>query len=293
MQPNRLACFHRYNFLPEIPGEMRFNASLIESGDGYLLSFRNKWKDSRLFIACLDADLKPTGRWKQLVFPGRWKGHEDGRLFRHNGGLWIAFVGFTGFETSVLYAKINEETLTVEKSYWPQYTGRNKHEKNWSCFSHEGQLHAVYSISPHKIMAFSEPGEGEDPACTIAHETPFTGSWSGGYLRGGASPVLVGDEWWHWMHGSTVQANERRLYTVGVVCFENKPPFRITRYTPEPVDIADPKAMPCGEKSDALFPCGAVLRGDEWLVSHGVQDHWTEIRGYPMAEIEGKMVKHG
>lgn len=287
-----LAYFHRYNFLPEIPGEVRFNASLIESGDGFLLSFRNSWRDSRLYVAWLTKDLQPTGKWKKLEFPGRWKGHEDGRFFRHNGALWIAFVGFTGFETSVLYARLNEQTMEVEQFFWPQYMMRNKHEKSWSMFSHEGQLHAIYSTQPHSVITFTEPGEGEDPYVEKAHSTPFAGEWAGGPLRGGASPVLVGEEWWHWIHGYTMQSDGRRLYTMGCVVFESKPPFRITRYTPTPIDTAKADAYPRGERNDSIFPCGAVLRDGQWLISMGVQDHWLEIRGYPHKEIESKLHAH-
>lgn len=291
----QLAHFHRYNFLPEIPGEVRFNASIIESGDGYLIAFRNSWKYSRIYGAWLDRNFQPTGRWKKIDFPkcaAAIKGHEDPRFFRHNGGLWMAYVGFTGFTTSVLYARLDEQTLEVEAHYWPQYMDRDHYEKSWSMFSHDGRLHAVYSTQPHCIMTFSDPGEGEDPLATKAYTTPFAGKWSGGPMRGGASPLLIGDEWWHWMHGYTMQDNGRRLYTMGVVRFEDKPPFRVTRYTPEPLDVADPNAHPVGEKNDSIFPCGAILRDDELIVSMGVQDHCISIRSYPLADIERRLVKH-
>lgn len=290
-----IANFHRYNFLPEINGEVRFNASIIESGDGYLIAFRNNWKASRIYGAWLDSDFQPTGKWTKVEFPldhKTWKGEEDPRFFRHNGELWIAFVGFTGTTTQVLYARLDEDTLAVKQFHWPQLFEREKYEKSWSMFSHDGKLRSVYSINPHEIITFSKPGEGEDPLAAKSYRTPFNGGWSGGHMRGGASPVLHKGEWYSFFHGSQM-VGERRVYNCGVYCFEDKPPFKITRYTPDPIDEASYWTVPRIDLKDVLFPCGAVFKNGYWYVSYGVNDLWIEIRRYSEQEIEGRMVKHG
>lgn len=111
-------------------------------------------------------------------------------------------------------------------------------------------------------------------------------------MRGGASPVLHNGMFYHWFHGSTVQDNGRRLYNCGVVCFAANPPFEILRYTPEPIDVADPSVEPKAEKSDVIFPCGAVVYGDCWAVSMGINDSFSEIRFYPLEDVEKRLVTH-
>jgi predicted GH43/DUF377 family glycosyl hydrolase len=286
--------YHLFNFLPEIPGSVRFNASIIESGSGYILAFRNNWKGSRIYGAWLDADFKPTGKWAKIPFPLNhkvWKGEEDPRFFRHAGELWIAFVGFTGNATSVLYAKLNEETLAVEDFVFPQLFEREKYEKSWSSFSHGDEIHAIYSINPHVVMTFQVQEKGVDPLAVKTYQTPFTGKWSGGHMRGGASPVLHKGEWWHFFHGSQM-VDERRVYNCGVVCFEDKPPFRITRYTPEPIDEARYETVPRIDGKDVLFPCGAVYRGGWWYVSYGINDLQIGIRRYSESWIEERLHAH-
>ena len=278
------------NLCPEIGG-LRFNASIIESGDGYLYTFRDAWRQSDLYGAWLDKDFQPTGKWAKIEIPKgacHSRGREDGRLFRLNGKLHLAFVGFTGRSTSVLYAALNEETLAVEKLIWPQLNGANRKEKSWSMFDYAGELHSIYSINPHIILTFNVNNDG-DTWAERTYRTDWDCKWTGGPLRGGASPVLHDGKWFHFFHGCTVQENGRRLYNMGLVTFENSPPFRILEYTPEPLDVADPNAEPKAEKSDVIFPCGAVRYGDGWAVSMGVNDQWTEIRFYSDEMIQERL----
>ena len=286
--------FDATSLCPTIPGSVRFNASLIESGSGYLLCFRNSWKDSRVYAARLDKDLQPTGEYRRIEFPrgAISKGHEDPRWFRVGGRLGISVVLFSGRSTHVCYGFVNEASLELEEFYWPQNTDFRLREKNWGHFEYHGELYAVYSIAPHRILHIPQVPFGEDPVAKFVHQTPFVGKWSGGFLRGGASPLLHNGEMYSFFHGSVVQGNGRRLYNCGVYTFAPRPPFEILRYTPHPIAVADPDAIPKAPHVDCIFPAGAVYRDGVWLVSYGVNDIWIEIRSYEAEEIERKLVKH-
>lgn len=275
--------FDHENLYPgEIPG-IRFNCSIIESTthDGFLFSFRNGWIGSRLYLCRLTPDFKPIPKaWAKLELPTRGiVGHEDGRLFRLNGKLHIVYVAYGGRRTHVKFARIDEETLKVEDQFFPQLAGRASWEKNHSYYDYQGIAHAIYDTSPnHRILRI------EGNQATWAHSTPFTGSYSGGLIRGGASPVMVDGHWWHFFHGVTTQANGRRRYNTGVIVFKPEPPFEIVSYTPDPIDEADiERKHDCW--CDCLFICGVVYKDGRFITANGVHDRRCEIRFYDKAEI--------
>ena len=276
--------FDHHNLHPEIPG-MRFNPSIIESGDGYIFAFRNGWRGSRIFLCRLTKDFQPAGEVAKLQLPTSGViGHEDPRLFRLNGKLHIVYVAYTGKRTHVKFSRINEDRLTVEDNFFPQIDKRASWEKNHSYFDYQGIAHAVYDSTPnHRILKI------EGSRTEWAYSSPFQHSWSGGYIRGGCSPVLVGGKWYHWFHGATTQKNGRRLYNMGLIVFRAEPPFEILAYTPSPIDVADPSVTPKDQWADVIFPCGAVLAGDRWAIAMGVADRWCEIRFYDRQAVESSL----
>lgn len=287
--------FDSANLFPECPG-LRFNPSIIASGDGYLIAWRDAWKFSRLYAGRLDKDFQPVGQGIKLGLPEGTitRCLEDPRWFRVGGKLHLYVAAFSGRSNHCCYAPIDEATLKVESFWWPQNAEFRRWEKNHVPFDYRGEIHAIYETKPaHRILRYYMGGDGEDPQAKFVYCTHFDGAWSGGLIRGGAAPVMHQGEWYHFFHGSTVQENGRRLYNCGVVTFAPEPPFPVLRYTPEPIDVADPKATPKAEKSDVIFPGGAVVYGDHWAVAHGVNDTWSEIRFYPMTDIEERLVKHG
>jgi len=82
------------------------------------------------------------------------------------------------------------------------------------------------------------------------------------------------------------EVSGERRYSLGLAVFEAKPPFRIVRMTPEPFDGGN--FQPGGFK-DIIFPCGAVLVGNQWVLSCGIQDQHSELRFYDFAEVEGTL----
>lgn len=274
--------------LPRVPGK-RFNPSIMAYGDGYLLAFRNGWCGSEIFIGLLDKDFKPTKLVKKLELFHQHQanyGREDPRLFWFAGKLHIAYIGVVGphdiLYTSQLYARLNDDFET-EEIFVPQYRQRNYWEKNWQFFEHAGQLYAVYSIAPHRVLKI----DGNN--AEMVFDTPTRGNWSGGELRGGASPVLVGDEWYCFFH-SRVESG-KPVYNTGVYTFEDKPPFLVKRLTADPILVANPANTPADQWASVVFPGGAVRVGDKWLVAHGIDDRHTELHWFTQADIERRLVK--
>jgi predicted GH43/DUF377 family glycosyl hydrolase len=270
---------------------MRFNSSIINYKDGYIMAFRTGWQGSDIYLVRLDRKFKqigePVGLW--LTTQASAYGREDPRLFYYKGKLHVAFVGVVGTQyfirTNVLYARISDD-LKVEIVYHPQIKGRNFWEKNHSYFEHDGTLYAIYTIKPHRIMRINGMN------AEWAYETHMPMPWAPGTEpRGGASPVRVGDEYWHFFHSRTTTGGIL-TYCTGLYAFEAKPPFRPTRMIREPIEWADRATVPPGQYAAVTFCCGAV-RHDEntWVLSCGIHDRWTELHSFSHQTLEEDLME--
>lgn len=275
------------NLVPSMPG-LRFNPSLIAWRDGYVLAFRNGWRGCDLYTVTLDAQLQVNGPAVKIDAPNKAcnYGREDPRLFVHNDALHVVFAGVVGGRqirhTNVLYARLNDARETAAL-YHPNVPGRQLWEKNHSYFSHNGALYAIYQITPHRIMRV----EGE--RVQFVHETPTRWPWTGGDRRGGACPIRVGDEYWHFFH-DRVEVRGHRTYRTGLYCFEAKPPFRATRYIPEPILTADPSTKPTDQYASVVWTAGAVRHGSDWVLASGIHDRWTELHRFSHTELLSRLV---
>jgi predicted GH43/DUF377 family glycosyl hydrolase len=58
---------------------------------------------------------------------------------------------------------------------------------------------------------------------------------------------------------------------MGYYAFSSKPPFKLTRVSKSPIIEADKKSL-AKYKHAVVFPCGAILKDGEWIVSCGWND---------------------
>lgn len=281
--------FDEHNLYPgSVPG-LRFNTSIHPHGDGYAMAFRTGWCGSDIYMTRLDKQFQPHGPAVKLELkhPRANYGREDPRLFTH-GHLHLSFVGVQGIarnkiRTHMLFARLNDR-FEVEDVFYPVIENRRSWEKNHSYFAHEGELYAVYGITPHKILRV------RGNVTEWAHETPFATPWRGGEMRGGASPVRVEDEYWHFFH-DRIEQDGHRIYRTGVYTFDARPPFAPRRCVPWPILVADPTTKPPEQYASVQFCCGAVLDGDSWVLSHGTHDRYTELHKFNKSALEREMVE--
>jgi hypothetical protein len=178
------------------------------------------------------------------------------------------------------FARLAQD-LRVSEVVFPVLRRRNAIEKNWQFFSADGRLYAVYSIAPHRVLSI----EGSE--AYTSNLTSTSAEWSGGELRGGASPVRIGDRFLSFFHSSVSHGREL-VYNVGVYTFEASAPFRVLAVTPHPIARADVAGI-AGNGKRVLFPCGAMLKPgepDRWIVSAGIDDRNAEL-----FEVDGRHVE--
>lgn len=100
-----------------------------------------------------------------------------------------------------------------------------------------------------------------------------------GDIRGGTPPIRVGNHYITFFHSSMPwkklpKYGVRRMYFMGAYMFEAKPPFQIVAATrTERRLLSGTWNEPTVESVPAVvYPTGAILDGDEWFVTLGVND---------------------
>ncbi|MBK8050878.1 MAG: hypothetical protein IPK16_29525 [Anaerolineales bacterium] len=126
----------------------------------------------------------------------------DPRLLVFGGQLWVLYCHFR--LPSLLYlAPLDADTLAATGPGRPLLLDdRQWQEKNWMLFAHEGELWAVYTIAPHVILHLDLRAP-DVIRCRRAYMTTWDVSSYArrfGALRGGTSPVRVGDAYYAFFH---------------------------------------------------------------------------------------------
>lgn len=210
---------------------------------------------------------------------------EDPRITNAGGRLWLSYATFrspwrfnfvhqgAGWLNGLL--QMIEPQSVVFGGNGPHEIANTGNEKNWVWFFPGGQAHFVYSPSPHVVV----------PVIDRKVRAPFESksfTWPYGLPRGGTPPVLVDNLYWSFFHSSLdlSPTPPRRRYYMGAYAFASTPPFAPRLYTRLPLltgseaDHREPSAPHC------VFPCGALLDGDTWFVTLGVNDiacAWMKI----------------
>lgn len=267
-----------------LPGH--FNCSLLEHQGRLLLASRQGWLGAQVYLSELGADYQP--RWTRLLditHPRAPEGIEDPRLFLFNGRLHCAF---TGLERDApprtlhqMVCRLDDQGR-VEEVWLPEYAGRVDCEKNWQFFEHEGELYSVYTVAPHVVLRH------RDRRAEKVARTLFPSPWAGYHLRGGAPPVRVGNEFYHFFH-TRCDVGGRSEYAIGVYTFAVGPPFTVQRVTRGPILLPDDHDRPAGQVLSVVFPCGVMLRRDQWVLSYGYHDRECRIAVFATDQIEQQL----
>jgi predicted GH43/DUF377 family glycosyl hydrolase len=267
------------------PRGRSFNNSICAHDGRLLMAYRVGWEDAVIGLCELDAELRPLWNTVLRMPPSPWDlmGQEDPRLFCWRGQLHCAYVGGrlvrNVWEGSQMVCRLSKDHQ-VEACWRCRYEDNQPTEKNWQFFDWAGELFAVYSIVPHRVLHFF--GEAAYPFSQTNGSLP----WEGGIPRGGSSPVRCGEEYYSFFHGTHYHPSGRKVYTLGAYTFSAQPPFDIRRMTPGPLLVPNEQDRPNNWPISVVFPCGAVRRGGQWLVSFGHHDHWSCVAAFEAEQVE-------
>ena len=229
----------------------------------------------KLAMCLLDDDLQPIKETNVLLelhsdLRGFTKGYhvEDPRLFIFNDELYLSYTD--GYQMA--QAKINPETLQSTESFYIDKPDPKRTEKNWTFFEYENELYSLYD--PSKMEVFKMKGKSWE----VFSRCEFDSPWTWGQIRGGTSPVRVGDNYLTFFHSAVpvvTKGIQGRQYFMGAMLFEGKPPFRPIGISRNPIIAGEniTEAIPrLSNKIFVVFPGGVIRRESSWVVSFGYND---------------------
>lgn len=300
-----------------------FNPSVIRWGDRLVLATRDSWGHSRVALWELTNTLDDwTGRWSTAPIGSYASPHpeatrlEDPRLFATpdvTGKLTLCAMfnlpdGYNPVKhVKVGYVEFADDLSGIVATRVFNSPMDNLYEKNWAPFYHEGTgLNWIYQTKPEHVVM----GERR------TWKTDNKLSWTGGFIRGGATPVLCWDGrpglpthnnntplglhtmemeplkqvYYHFFHGCLARA-KGRVYTAGCCVFEAQPPFRVLRQTKTPLIWPDLPAV--GEevtKRYVVWPGGAVPHAGAWHLAVGIDDTFVRMVRLPFDVVEAALV---
>ena len=279
-----------------------FNPGLLRDREGWLFAYRVVGPDGsrRIAICRLDATLRmvagspqPLTDHVRFVAPHDYpdivtQWFADPRLYRLRGRVFLYWN--SGWHEPRNWQFLQEiDPATLAPMGRPRELilrgERQKLEKNWTLFEASGaELHAIYSITPHRVLQFSLEGEGD-----LCFEEIARTEWSiegypanHGGLRGGAPPVLIDGEFWSFCHTVHDGADGYR-YAAAAYRFAARRPFAPTFRPIAPLELGGPfpaqraYARLNPAVGEVIYPCGAAFDGTRWLVSHGINDERCAI----------------
>jgi predicted GH43/DUF377 family glycosyl hydrolase len=271
--------------------EQEFNPSIAIFKNERWLAYRQNIARSNIFVAKCNVGWEPFSPDECRIVniplvPENQSGREDPRFFQFRGELWLSYAGYSQkhkYPSTVCIGRLNDRG-EMDCHFPLHYEHRQTSEKNWVFFEHNERLLCVYQSTPHMIL---------DVDLFNCRATTWNTVWKSpfkqGVIRGGASPVLHNGEWYHWFHG--VQwGGHKKVYSLGVLTFENQPPFRVTRCCQRAMYLPDETEADPNDQL-AVFPGGAVLDRGRWFVACGHLDKSCRILSFTLDDIEAELVK--
>ena len=254
--------------------------------------------------------------------------HYDPRFLVYGDRLFIHYNNNTQTRPNQIYlVEVDADTLCAKGPARPVVLQgpRQEIEKNWMFFEHDGELLAVYTIAPHRVLRVTLGDTGPvlcHPAYTSTWDVaPYASQY--GQPCGGAPPVRYGDLYLSVFHSHRLvgalrpflplfpEALIRRLpripaallrqlrllcyqrrYYGGLYAFAATPPFQPCWLAPAPILRPEqelPRQRPrwIDPSSElAVYPSGALLVNDaQLLVSYGVHEERCCLRLIDLAQV--------
>lgn len=279
------------------PHQKQFNNSIIRYRGKLYMIYRVSYFHSILSLCELDENFDVIWNKKLFINTGVFDScaQEDSKFFIFRGELYFSYVGLISSRQgnaiicSQMIAKLNDN-MEVEQTWYLSFPNRDMHEKNWQFFEFEGELYCVYWIVPHVILKI----DLEKSAASYLTETHWKvpQEWAfAGNLRGGANPVLLGDEWYcffHWVYAPPAPAI--KTYALGVYTFKNRFPFPVSRISSGALLVNKDDTRPDDWHINVVFPCGAFFDKRDWIISYGTHDTYSSVGLWSLSSVESCLI---
>ena len=305
-----------------------FNPSIVKSNNTTYIAWRSQPEafgfryDSKYFylngqpntiyIGMLSPDNTSVIGTKKIRPNKHRLSYEDPRLFiGPDDGLYVQFVASTYaskfdanpkklfHQPKVIVCWLNENFQAVHAAIPP--IGKNREvgvpEKNWAFFTANDELNCLYSTRP--LVVERESGKTSNVDTTILESVT-----KGCPTFNSTAPIDLGYAYlifYHWKHMTcTPEGKPYLIYHVGAYMVDKK--FeKITYVTDDPlftgslndrvIEWTDSFGTPVSNQPAVILPFGALLEGDELVMSMGVNDAFMGIFRTKLENIMKRMRK--
>lgn len=210
---------------------------------------------------------------------------QDARFLKYKNAYIMTCANYVDDLKDYFHKKwiIFDEDLNQVKNVHPVY-GKNGFsiktnkgdEKNWVMFERGGKLYFVYKMFPHTVVETNINGEIITEHITHSYKDSC---WKFGKARCTSNPIYKDGSFHSFFHSHievpTTSNISQRLYFAGYYKFEPDPPFRILEVKTEPILAGNNSRVVKKNQSYlpfCVFPMGAVLQDNKFLVSFGIND---------------------
>lgn len=252
----------------------KYNPAIIRINGNLLMAYRcqnDRGAVSHIAMTWIDGDFHPVGKSMPLHLK---RSAEDPRLFTWGDRLFVGTCDGAGKQFA---SEITTNGHVLRDEMLPC---KNRTEKNYLPFEHDGRLYCVYRFPhgahQHEVWELDENFGIKANLCGT--RKPL--KWKWGEIRGSTPPVRVGDEYFTFFHSSFRDRSvfQDLVYVVGWLSFQAKPPFAITYMSPCPILWPELSSYGRGPtKALVTFPCGAVYDDGKWIVSAGANDAYCDL----------------
>jgi predicted GH43/DUF377 family glycosyl hydrolase len=231
----------------------------------------------------------PNPYARRYMSGGGYGGCEDPRLTRIGDTISMTYVAFNGFDPPrVALTSIDVHDFLAGRWHWspPRLISRpGIVDKNAVLFPERiaGRYVFFHRVFPDMLVSRRESlefGDGDylDGEFAIA---PRSEHWDSRKVGAGPPPIRTEEGWLLIYHA--VDDKRDSEYRVGAMMLDLADPTRVLYRSPEPILEPEARCENVGHKAGVVYPCGAVVVGDDLIVYYGGADKFVCAATYPLA----------
>lgn len=231
---------------------------------------------------------------------GGYGGTEDPRITKIGGRFYLTYVAYNGWAPPrVALTSISEEDFHAKNWRWEKsvlISPPNVVDKNACLFPEKigGKYVFLHRIFPNILIDFVDDIGSFDGKTYLKGEykiRPRGTSWDSRKVGAGAPPLKTKYGWLLIYHA--VGEAEPGRYKIGAMLLDLKDPTKVIARSRMPILSPDLNYENEGFKAGVVYPCGAVILGDELIVYYGGADMVTCAAKVGLTEFLEKLISEG
>ncbi len=211
------------------------------------------------------------------VSGGGYGGIEDPKLTKIDDRFYMTYVAFDGCNPPRLaITSISVKDFLDHK--WKNWekpkliSAPDMVNKSGTLFPEKinGKYVMFHRVYPNILIDYLDDLEFNDYLQGMYFIPPRRTHWDSKKLSAGAPPIKTKDGWLMIYHAVGYQDSSR--YKIGAMLLDANNPTKVLYRCKQPIIAPDMDYENAGHKAGVVYPCGAVVKGDELLVYYGGAD---------------------